>query len=65
MWDQIKRRDEGLEYKKHKCKNAMFSLAKREFLSKRVALHSLGLQLVTQKSQVLFILVLLLRRYLK
>lgn len=58
MWDQIKRRDEELEYKKHKCKNAMFSLAKREFLSKRVALHSLGLhQLVTQKSQVLFILV--------
>lgn len=44
-WDQINRRDEVLEYKTHKCKNAMFSFTKRECLSKNVALHSLGLQL--------------------
>lgn len=44
-WDQINRRDEVLEYKTHKCKNAMFSFTKRECLSKNVALRSLGLQL--------------------
>lgn len=63
-WDQIKRRDVELVDKKHKWNNTMFSFAKHEFLSKKVALHSLGLQLVTQKRQV-FILVVLLRRYLK
>lgn len=55
-WDQIKRRDVELVDKKNKKNNAMFSFAKREFLSKKSALHSLGLQLVSQKRQV-FILV--------
>lgn len=63
-WDQINRRGEVLEYKTHKCKNAMFSFTKRECLSKKRGTALSWASVVTQKRQA-FILVVLLRRYLK
>lgn len=51
-WDQLNRRDEVLEYKTHKCKNAMFSFTKRECLRKTWHCTLLGFSCNTEKTSL-------------